>query len=295
MTRTKPILFEGKQPHRKFHELAHLDAGSFGAEDAFYKLVREVVIMEKLYQHENIVACHEAWFEGPLKKKFNSEWLKLLKSNKSPPTPNERLPTSVSEEEVNTYMCIRMELMDKDINLAAWYNQNLDKIGNFETTVKITKPMLASLATIHAEGIIHRDLNPNNILLNVRGDEIIVKIADFGLSREIPTDDSALSGHVGGVYFTSPEIERGDRDYTFKTDIFSLGLIVLVMLHPFCSNEELKMGLDDVRHGCSRILQGFLITQPRIYDLLRTMLNRKPEERPTAEEALTVVKIISSK
>lgn len=50
-----------------------------GAEDAFYKLVREVVIMEKLYQHENIVACHEAWFEGPLKKKFNSEWLKLLK------------------------------------------------------------------------------------------------------------------------------------------------------------------------------------------------------------------------
>ncbi|OXA58219.1 interferon-induced, double-stranded RNA-activated protein kinase [Folsomia candida] len=327
-TRTNnQLIFDGMQPKRDFDVLARLDVGTFsdvfkvrdtidnreyavkricvgqfllltktsGAADAFHKLVREVVIMKKLPRHENIVTCHDAWFEGPLQQRF-TEWLKLSESMAPPISPmNEvsRPQTCVSDDEKNTFMYIKMELMD--INLAQWYHQNPDKIGNFETTVTITKQMLASLATIHAEGIIHRDLKPNNILLNRRGKEITVKIGDFGLSREVPAVDSTLSGHVGGAFFSSPEMKRGERDYTFKTDIFSVGLIVLVMLHPFSTEKELERGLDVVRDGDSRILENVVITHPRIYDLLRAMLKRKPENRPTAEEALTVMKIISTK
>lgn len=101
------------QPKRDFDVLARLDVGTFsdvfkvrdtidnreyavkricvgqfllltktsGAADAFHKLVREVVIMKKLPRHENIVTCHDAWFEGPLQQRF-TEWLKLSECKK---------------------------------------------------------------------------------------------------------------------------------------------------------------------------------------------------------------------
>lgn len=180
-------------------------------------------------------------------------------------------------------MFIKMELMDT--NLGHWLQFNQDNIGDLETTKNITKQIFTGLASIHGRNFVHRDLHPNNILLNTRGGELIVKIGDFGLSREMPEVDTALTLQVGCRQFASPEMERGDK-YDFKTDIFSVGLLVLFMLVPFETKQIMERAFDDVRKGELKILDKLEKSCGQSLSRLRSMLDRNPENRPTATQAL---------
>ena len=108
-----------------------------------------------------------------------------------------------------------------------------------------------ALGHAHRQGILHRDVKPENILL--AGGRALV--ADFGLARAIGaanyqklTDTGVL---VGTVYYMSPEQVRDDRDLDQRTDIYALGCILYEMLTgepPYTGR-----GLTEV---AARILQG---------------------------------------
>lgn len=108
-----------------------------------------------------------------------------------------------------------------------------------------------ALGHAHRQGILHRDVKPENILLA----EGRALVADFGLARAIGaanyqklTDTGVL---VGTVYYMSPEQVRDDRDLDQRTDIYALGCILYEMLTgepPYRGR-----GLTEV---ASRILQG---------------------------------------
>ena len=108
-----------------------------------------------------------------------------------------------------------------------------------------------ALGHAHRQGILHRDVKPENILL--AGGRALV--ADFGLARAIGaanyqklTDTGVL---VGTVYYMSPEQIRDDRDLDQRTDIYALGCILYEMLTgepPYTGR-----GLTEV---AARILQG---------------------------------------
>ena len=108
-----------------------------------------------------------------------------------------------------------------------------------------------ALGHAHGQGILHRDVKPENILL--AGGRALV--ADFGLARAIGaanyqklTDTGVL---VGTVYYMSPEQVRDDRDLDQRTDIYALGCILYEMLTgepPYTGR-----GLTEV---AARILQG---------------------------------------
>lgn len=76
------------------------------------------------------------------------------------------------------------------------------------------------------EIILHRDLKPANILINKYGE---AKISDFGISKLVTTETSDLfTGHTGekGTYtWMSPEVLKHE-EYNYKSDIYSLGLIM---------------------------------------------------------------------
>ena len=85
---------------------------------------------------------------------------------------------------------------------------------------------------MHSRSIVHRDLKPENILITriEVGDQLSVRIADFGLSTTAPKSlDGKLTKMCGTAGYIAPEIFSSDG-YTFKCDIFSAGSILFNLL-----------------------------------------------------------------
>jgi len=75
---------------------------------------------------------------------------------------------------------------------------------------------------IHDRKIVHRDLKSQNVFLNKMG---MIKLGDFGISKILNHTHDLLTSFVGTWYYISPEIVKGQH-YSFKTDIWSLGVIL---------------------------------------------------------------------
>ncbi|KAB8071600.1 hypothetical protein BDV29DRAFT_16041 [Aspergillus leporis] len=107
----------------------------------------------------------------------------------------------------------------------------LRKHGKFEESVvkSLTRQTLGGLAYLHNQGILHRDLKADNILLDLDG---TCKISDFGISKKsdnIYGNDSTNSMQ-GSVFWMAPEvIQSQGQGYSAKVDIWSLGCVVLEM------------------------------------------------------------------
>ena len=77
------------------------------------------------------------------------------------------------------------------------------------------------LAHAHARGVIHRDVKPQNILMDEYGNS---KLTDFGIARALDTDHStSTSSYLGTAAYSSPEQLRGEKA-TPKSDVYSLGM-----------------------------------------------------------------------
>jgi len=92
----------------------------------------------------------------------------------------------------------------------------------------LSKMLIQALEYCHLRRVAHRDLKPENILLKYRDDDTLVTIADFGLARKAPCEDS-LKTLCGSPMYLSPEIIKRDR-YGTKTDMWSLGVIIFILL-----------------------------------------------------------------
>lgn len=107
----------------------------------------------------------------------------------------------------------------------------LRKHGKFEESVvsSLTRQTLAGLAYLHNEGILHRDLKADNILLDIDGTS---KISDFGISKKSNNiyGNDASNSMQGSVFWMAPEVIRSQgQGYSAKVDIWSLGCVVLEM------------------------------------------------------------------
>jgi len=125
---------------------------------------------------------------------------------------------------VGNQMWVAMEFMDggclTDI-LEVFESVQLSE----EHIAYICKEVLSGLAYIHSLHRIHRDIKSDNILLNKAGS---VKIADFGYAAQLTENKSKRTTIVGTPYWMAPELIRG-QEYTFKVDVWSLGIMVMEM------------------------------------------------------------------
>ncbi|PTB69179.1 protein kinase, partial [Trichoderma citrinoviride] len=108
----------------------------------------------------------------------------------------------------------------------------LRKHGKFEESVvsSLTRQTLSGLAYLHREGILHRDLKADNILLDLDG---TCKISDFGISKKTDNiyGNDKSNNMQGSVFWMAPEVIRSQNEgYSAKVDIWSLGCVVLEML-----------------------------------------------------------------
>jgi len=107
----------------------------------------------------------------------------------------------------------------------------LRKHGKFEESVvrSLTRQTLEGLAYLHHEGILHRDLKADNILLDLDG---TCKISDFGISKKSDNiyGNDITNSMQGSVFWMAPEVVRSQgQGYSAKVDIWSLGCVVLEM------------------------------------------------------------------
>ncbi len=104
--------------------------------------------------------------------------------------------------------------------------------------VKIAADVCDGLSDIHKLGLVHRDINPNNIIISSGG---IAKIIDFGITRSyVPgkTSDTAILGTPG---YAAPE-QFGFSQSDGRTDIYALGVLLNVMLTGHLPNEKSVKG-----------------------------------------------------
>lgn len=95
--------------------------------------------------------------------------------------------------------------------------------------LRILREVAWGLAYAHARGVIHRDIKPDNILLDRDSGRAVV--TDFGISRDAVQGDShlTLDGHVlGSVHFMSPE-QASDEPLDGRSDIYALGCVAYLM------------------------------------------------------------------
>lgn len=107
---------------------------------------------------------------------------------------------------------------------------NISKPFTTNQIKKIIKQISEGIKFLHENDIMHRDLKPNNILID---DECNIKLCDFGSSR-IDVNDQSKTISVGTKWYKAPEILLGMKTYNKKCDIWSLGCILaeLFILEP---------------------------------------------------------------
>jgi serine/threonine-protein kinase len=95
-----------------------------------------------------------------------------------------------------------------------------------EEPIRYAAQVCDALEAAHAEGIIHRDVKPQNILLDSQGN---VKITDFGIATSASSKEPKDSEAIGSVFYISPEQAKNEK-VDRRTDIYSLGIVLYEML-----------------------------------------------------------------
>ncbi|KAL8896917.1 MAG: hypothetical protein Q9207_007480 [Kuettlingeria erythrocarpa] len=234
--------------------------------------IREISLMKEL-KHENIVSLHDV----------------IHTENK---------------------LMLVFEYMDKDLK------KFMDSRGqggqlDYVTIKSFMYQLLQGIAFCHENRVLHRDLKPQNLLINNKGQ---LKLADFGLARAFGIPVNTFSNEVVTLWYRAPDVLLGSRTYNTSIDIWSAGCIMAEMytgrpLFPGTTNEDQLqkifrlMGTPSERSWpgitafpeyksgwhvyATQDLRMILPTvDPAALDLLGLCLQLRPEMRVSAQESL---------
>lgn len=211
------------------------------------------------------------------------------------------------------FMYIQMEFCEKSTLRTAIDNclyQDEERVW------RLFREMVEGLAHIHQQGMIHRDLKPVNIFLDSYDH---VKIGDFGLattniipslnthlgvendrdpqliekvvSFETEEQLNSMTGQVGTALYVAPELnsKTSKAMYNQKVDIYSLGIILFEMCY-----KPMETGMERIKILMNIRSKEIIIPDeinerdtPKTIQILRSLLNHDPSQRPTSPELLS--------
>ena len=162
-----------------------------------------------------------------------------------------------------------------------------------EEVVAVAVPVARALAHAHAEGIVHRDVKPENIFLVQRSQgRWGVKVVDFGIAKTPVTPKLTRIGEtLGSPLFMAPEMIRGDEDVDQRADVYSFGVLLYLMLCgrlPFCDDDLMKvmhMHLSSPPPAPRAVNPGLSV---EIAEIVDRSLAKHPDDRYPSMEALLV-------
>lgn len=148
-------------------------------------------------------------------------------------------------------------------------------------TADVIAQAAAALAAAHAQEVVHRDIKPANLMLD-RADRVTV--LDFGISRAADAVALTATGLLlGTARYVSPEQADG-RGATAASDVYSLGVVAFECLAggpPFDADSDVAIALAHLRNPVPQLPAN--VPAP-VASLVRQMLAKSPQERPSAQE-----------
>jgi cyclin-dependent kinase len=118
------------------------------------------------------------------------------------------------------------EYLDQDLKK---YIDNAGDAGLEPSTVKsFLYQLLLGIAYCHEHRVLHRDLKPQNLLINISGE---LKLADFGLARAFGIPVRSYTHEVVTLWYRAPDVLMGSRKYSTPVDIWSIGCIFAEMVN----------------------------------------------------------------
>ncbi|XP_041950385.1 serine/threonine-protein kinase PAK 6b isoform X1 [Alosa sapidissima] len=155
---------------------------------------------------------------------------------------------------------------------------------NEEQIATVCEAVLQALAYLHSQGVIHRDIKSDSILLTVDGR---IKLSDFGFCAQISKDIPKRKSLVGTPYWMAPEVVS-KTPYGTEVDIWSLGIMVVEMVEgePPYFSETPVTAMKKLRDEPAPTVKNTHKVSPVLRDFLGSMLTRDPKERASAADLL---------
>lgn len=152
-----------------------------------------------------------------------------------------------------------------------------------ERVLDIVEQTASALHAAHGAGLVHRDIKPDNLLLEPSGR---VKITDFGIARAADQVPFTVAGQVmGTVQYAAPEQLSG-RPVTAASDIYSLGVVAYEALageRPFAGESQMVIALAQVNDAPPAMPARVPLP---VRDIVMSCLAKDPSARPSTAAAL---------
>ena len=164
------------------------------------------------------------------------------------------------------------------------YIKEKGKLTN-EETVNLSLQIAKGIKAAHEKGIIHRDIKPQNIVINNNG---IAKITDFGIARAITSTTKNISV-IGTVHYISPEQVRNEN-VDFRSDIYSFGCTMYEMITgavPFEGDAPIEIIISHLRNNLNPVH----LKNPDVYKSLEKIIS-KATRMVTDERYQTIDELI---
>ncbi|KAM9435644.1 serine/threonine-protein kinase PAK 5 isoform 2-T3 [Clarias gariepinus] len=155
---------------------------------------------------------------------------------------------------------------------------------NEEQIATVCLSVLKALSYLHTQGVIHRDIKSDSILLTSDGR---IKLSDFGFCAQVSKDVPKRKSLVGTPYWMAPEV-ISRLPYGTEVDIWSLGIMVIEMVdgEPPYFNEPPLQAMRRIRDNLPPRLKETHKVSSVLRSFLDLMLVREPSQRATAQELL---------
>lgn len=272
----------------------------------FEKVIVEVRLLQKI-PHKNLVAYHWTWLEDHQPSKFGPSipCLWILQDYCNGGDLHSYVLGPKMEQSVADRLKQKLRRKSRGDTSPPRGLHGPSKLA-FDEIFSFFRDITSGLHHLHSKGYIHRDLKPSNCLLQRDGGRTRLLISDFGEVQAAGATRGS-SGATGTISYCAPEVlQRADDgslgNFTTKSDIFSLGMIVYFMCFgrlPYANADDINEeneDLDELRAEITR-WSGFseetrLRTDlpERLYKYLRRLLSVDPNERPSTDEILASIK-----
>lgn len=182
----------------------------------------------------------------------------------------------------------------------------LERLGSLSlgNAITITTHTLRALAAFHAQGLIHRDVKPENILLTTPLDQastaersdVLAKLTDFGLTR-VMSSQAMPSQVVGTVSYLAPEVISQDAILP-SSDLYSLGIMLYEFLTghvPFHAGTAIATAYQHLNAVMPRARTEAEWLPESIDSFIALLTAKSPQQRPAnAQEALDIFEAITA-